>query len=211
MTMAEEIEVEVVEEDADAIVNVPITKAKGTIKVDASKTPIHMHREAIRLGYKALLNRGMTKLTKESFPEPDKLREAAMEQANKNLEALYAGKLRVAGGAKSDKVPREVMTEARRIARSLIKDELKRSGVKISLVESSEITKAANALLAANPTIVEQAEEEVQKRAASKIKVDVGTIAISAKKLKAAEAKKAEKVLSQAKAGKIASRPQPRA
>jgi hypothetical protein len=101
------------------------------------------------------------------------------------------------------------MTEARRIARNLVKEELKRSGVKVSYVESSEITKAANALLAADPDIIKQAEEEVEKRAKKKVAIDVGSIPISQKKVKAAEARKADKTLSAAKAGRVASRGRP--
>jgi hypothetical protein len=69
---------------------------------------------------------------------------------------MYAGRS-VSLVGPSDKVPREVMTEARRIARNLVKAQLKQAGVKISYVESSEITKVAT-LSAADPSILEQAK-----------------------------------------------------
>lgn len=194
---------------------VPVTKAKGMIEVNTGMLPEHVYREIIIQGTKVLLNRGMTKLTKEAYPDPDLLKAAAMEKAEETLQNMYDGKIRIMGGAKSDKVPREVMTEARRIARALVKDGLKRAGVKISYVESSEITKAANVLLADQPQILEQAKEEVERRqkAASKVQIDVKSIPISEKRKAAAEAvaaqKKADKTISAAKTGKIATRARP--
>ena len=78
-----------------------------------------------------------------------------------------------------------------------------------SLVEASVITAAANGLIASQPEILEQATEEIERRAKTKIKIDISSIQISPKKLKAAEAKQAEKVLSAAKTGKIATRARP--
>jgi hypothetical protein len=192
---------------------VPVTKAKGTIEIDTGMLPEHVYREIIIQGCKVLINRGMTKLTKEAYPDADLLKAAAMEKAEETLQNMYDGKIRIMGGAKSDKVPREVMTEARRIARALVKDGLKRAGVKISYVESSEITKAANVLLADQPQILEQAREEVERRQKANVKIDVKAIPISEKRKAAAEAaaaaKQADKTLSAAKAGKIATRARP--
>lgn len=209
MTITEDIEVETGEAEADTPLNIPVVKAKSTIVINTGKLPDHVFREALSLGLKQLVNRGQTTLTKEGFPDPAKLREASMEKAEATLEAMYAGKIRVVGGAKSDKVPREVQTEARRIARNLVKAQLKAAGVKISYVESSEITKAANALLAADPSILEQAKEEVENTAKKKVKIDIASIPVSQKKIKAAEAKKADKVLSAKQAGKVATRARP--
>jgi len=196
----------------DTIFRIPVVKGKSFLEVSTRKTPEHVYREALILGFKQLLNRGQTKLTKEAFPDPEELRAKAMETAEATLDAMYQGKIRVMGGKGADgKVPREVMTEARRIARNLVKEELKRSGIKVSYVEASEITKAANALLAADPDILKQAEDELDRRKAAKVKIDIGNIPISQKKLKAAEAKKAEKVLSATKAGRVATRARPQA
>lgn len=201
--------------EVSTMLRVPVTKAKSMIEVDTGQLPEHVYREALVQGLKVLINRGMTKLTKEAFPDPELLQAAAQEKAEETLLNMYDGKIRIMGGAKSDKVPREVMTEARRIARALVKDGLKRAGVKISYVESSEITKAANVLLADQPEILAQAKEEVERRAkaASKVNIDVGSIPISQKRKAAAEAaaaaKKADKTLSAAKAGKVATRARP--
>jgi hypothetical protein len=192
------------------VLRIPVVKAKTYLELIPDDMPIHVYTEALVLGFKQILNRGQTKVTKEAYPEPEALKAKAMEIAEATLENMYAGKIRVAGGsAKSYKIPREVMTEARRIARNLVKEELKRSGVKVSYIESSEITKAANALLASDPDIVKQAEEEVEKRARTKVKIDISSIPVSEKKVKAAEAKKADKTLSAAKTARVATRARP--
>jgi len=199
-----------VEGQGGETLKIPVVKGKSYLEVDTAELPIHVYREALVQGLKVLLNRGQTQITKAAYPEAEDLKAKAMETAEQTLENMYAGKIRIMGSsAKSDKVPREVMTEARRIARNLVKEELKRSGVKVSYVESSEITKAANALLAADPDIIKQAEEEVEKRASKKVKIDIASIPISQKKVKAAEARKQDKTLSAAKAGKVQTRGRP--
>lgn len=59
----------------------------------------------------------------------------------------------------------EVKTEALRIARAMVKDELKRQGVKVSHVEASEITTAAIYLIN-HDNIVKLAAREIRKRKA---------------------------------------------
>jgi hypothetical protein len=197
-------------DDEDRVYKVPVVKAKTFLEIKSKQLPDHVYLEALQLGLKQILNRGQTKITKEAYPNAEALRNAAMEKAQETLEAMYAGKIRVVGGKAAGKVAGVVMTEARRIARGLVKEELKRAGVRISMVEPSEITKAANALIAGDPDLIKQAEEEIEKRAAKKVKVDVVSgIQISQKRVKAAEAKKAEKVLSAAKAGRVVTRARP--
>jgi hypothetical protein len=209
MNMTDVEVAEVADDEPNTSLKIPVTKGKSFIEVNTGDLPEHVYREALIQGLKVLVNRGMTKLTKEAYPDAEKLKEAAMEKAEETLLNMYEGKIRIMGGAKSDKVPREVMTEARRMAKALVKEELKRSGVKVSYVESSEITKAANALLADQPEIIEDAKKEVERRAATKVKLDISSIPLSQKRIKAAEAKRADKNVSQAKAGKIATRARP--
>jgi hypothetical protein len=190
---------------------VPVTKGKGTLDVYLSKLPDAVYREMCLQGLKVLLNRGMTKITKETYPNPEELKAAAMAQAEKTVQACYEGKIRIMG-AKADKVSGAVMTEARRLARNLVKDELKKSGVKISYVEASEITKAANALIAADPSIVKSAEESLKAReekAAGMRTALAGIITAvpqSEKKKQKIEAEKAKakETLSKTQAGKVA-------
>lgn len=197
-----------------ALVKVPVTKGKGSVEIDTERLPDSVYQEALIQGLKVLTNRGMTKITKETYPVPAELQAAAMAKAGETVEAMLAGKIRIVGVKSSDgKVSGAVMTEARRLARNLVKDAMKREGIKVSYVEASEITKAANALIAADPEIIEQAKAEIAARDAQKEKVttaiDIKSIPQSAKKIKAAEEAKAaaKSTLSAAKAGKIKSKP----
>ena len=101
------------------------------------------------------------------------------------------------------------MTEARRLAKALVKDELKRADIKISHVEASEITKAANLYLESEhgSALVEKAKANLAERE----KVSIGdtidvtkVIAISPELVAKANAKKAKNgTLSKTQAGKV--------
>jgi hypothetical protein len=58
----------------------------------------------------------------------------------------------------------EVKTEARSIARCLVKHELKCAKIKISLVEAKEVSKAVKWLLRARPDIYKVAEHNLKDR-----------------------------------------------
>jgi hypothetical protein len=164
----------------------------------------------------------MTKVTKALVPNDAQRQAEAIAIAEKQLEAVYAGKIRMTGGVKVKVATGEINTEAMRLARIIVKDEIKAAGGKVSHYAGSEITKAAKDLLAADATIVEQAKANIDARKAQKPKVaiDVSKIAVSAKKVAEAEAKKvadkakrdaakADKPLSAKQAGKTAVRPVP--
>lgn len=182
---------------ASSIFKVPVTKGKATLDVDMDRLPDAVYREVILQGMKVVLNRGMTKITKETYPNADELKAAAIAKASETVEAMYAGKIRIMG-AKAEKTSGAVMTEARRLARNLVKDELKRQKVKISYVEASEITKAANALIAADPSIIKAAEESLKARDAKSAGIKeklaglVQAVPQSEAKKKKAEADKAK-------------------
>lgn len=55
-------------------------------------------------------------------------------------------------------------TEAMRLARNEVKDEIKRQGMKVSHFEASEITRAATELLKQSPSIARQARKNVLER-----------------------------------------------
>lgn len=59
----------------------------------------------------------------------------------------------------------QVRAEAMRMARKIVKAELKRQKIKISYVESSDITKAARYILANEPSITRTAKRRLQRRA----------------------------------------------
>lgn len=191
-----------------ATINVPVTKAgKGvTIELDPSKLPDAVYAEIFLQGAKAVLGRGMSKVTKENYPDEKERAAAAMAAAQKNLEAAYEGKIRITGG-KAKGASGVVMTEARRIAKGIVKDMIKENGEKVSHYEASEITKAANQLIEEDPSIIELAKENIEKRKTktpSKAKELFAGIKISEKLVAKAEAKKkAGKVLSATQAGKV--------
>jgi hypothetical protein len=190
------------------VFRVPVTKAKGFVEVDTGDLPDHVYKAIFAEGLKVFVNRGMTKITVKDLEGEhlEKAKAAALAKAQENVENLKAGKVRITGGAKANKVSGKVMTEARRIAKALIKEELKRQKKKISHIEPKEITAAANALIEANPEIIEQAKAaiEAQEQEVSKLKIDISSIKES-EKLVARETKKAG-TLSAAQAGKPAKR-----
>ena len=176
-----------------AIIQVPITKGKGTVEIDTEKLPDAVYAEAMLQGLKVLANRGMSKVTKTTYPKEDELKAAAMEKAAEQVEAIYAGEIKFSGQSKAKKVSGAVMVEARRLAKNVVKDELKKAGYKISHIEAKTITTAANEYLEGEEgaALIEQAKENLEKRAKTPAKIDFSKIKVSETKVKAAEAKKA--------------------
>jgi hypothetical protein len=147
---------------------VPVVKAKQTLTFDTDSIPETVYAEALRLGLKELLNRGMVKLTKAAFKDDEAaLAAGVMEVANKNYTNILEGKIRIAG-AKSDKASGKVMVEARRLAKAAVKEELKRQNIKVSYVSAKDLTEAANALIASDPTFVEKAKVNVAETESTK-------------------------------------------
>jgi hypothetical protein len=189
------------------MMTVPIVKGKQSMEIDTEALPDDVYREALLQGLKVLLNRGMSKVTKTAFPEEKALADEAKSIAEKNYEAMKAGKIKFSG-AKAKSVGGAVMTEARRLAKALVKDAMKAAGIKISHVDASEITKAANALIEQDPSIVEQAKANLEERAKQPVAIDVTKlISINPEKVAKAEAKKtstkAAGQLSAKQAGKL--------
>jgi len=198
------------------IVNVPITKGKTTLAVAIDDIPADVWAEVILQGLKVLLNRGTSKVTKETYPKAEELAAKAVEVANEQLELVMTSKIKFTGGKKKSGATGAVMTEARRLAKALVKDELKRAGIKISHVEASEITKAANAYLetAKGAALIEQAKVNLAERE----KVHIGDagldiasmVAISPDLVAKAEAKKAKSgTLSAKQAGMVKKKAKP--
>lgn len=200
--------------EATNTLNVPIVKAKAVVPVNLDDLPDDVYREVMLQGLKVVLNRGMSKITIGDLGDAEKVKEEALLKGNANLEALYEGKIRFTGGAKGSKVSGAVKTEAMRLARNLVKDEIKRQGGKISHYEASEITKAAKDLLEQDDSLLEQAKTNLEARAkiaageGEKLSAVTKGIKVSAKKVKAAEDKaakaKKDKPLSAKQAGMTA-------
>lgn len=206
------------EEAESKIVKVPVTKGKGFVTVDVAKFPENVWNEIIAQGLKVMVNRGMTKITVAKLEGEDlaKAQAAAMEVAEKNLNNMLAGKVRITAAKGDGKVPGVVMTEARRIAKQMVKDMMKREGIKLRDVDAKDITAAANALIASDETIIAKAQANIDsvKEEGTKVADILAGIAKAipinekkkAKNEADAAAKKAEKTLSAAQAGKPAKR-----
>lgn len=188
-----------------AVVQVPIVKAKGqTVEVDLDKIPQEVYLEALALGLKTLINRGTSKITKSAYPDADELKAAAVAMAEKQLDLVNTGKIKFTGGAKKSGVSGAVKTEAMRLARNLVKDEMKKAGIKISHVKASEITAAAKGLLESNPSIIELAKAEIDRRNAVQVEgFDVSSIKVDAALVAKAEAKAKSAPLSAKQAGMV--------
>lgn len=199
------------------LMKIEVTKGKQTIEIGTKEVPDAVYFEALRQGFKVLLNRGMTKITKETYPDAAELQAAAMAKAMLTFEDMKAGKIRIVGG--KSKVSGAVKTEAMRIARALVKDELKRQKIKISYVDAKDITEAAENILRANPEIMDKAKLAVEAREAEAAKLKEGlaqivtpgmvNVAKKAKvdKAQAEEKAKAKAALSATQAGITAQRP----
>lgn len=189
-----------------ATLQIPIVKGKSTIDVETDNLPEDVYREVILQGLKVILNRGTSKVTGTLYPDAEELKAKAMEVAATQLEMAYAGKTKLTG-AKVKKASGAVMTEARRLARALVKEAMKEAKIKVSHVEASEITKAANALLESDPGLIAQAEANLAERAKKPIAIDVKSlISVNPKLVEKAEAKKKTKPMSAKQAGLAAKR-----
>lgn len=194
-----------------AIMQVPVTKGKGVVEIDTDSLPEAVYAEALLQGLKTLLNRGQSKITVAELGDAETVKREAMIAAEKQKGKILAGDIKFSGKSKASKVSGAVNTEAMRIARNRVKDAIKAAGMKISHVKASEITAAAKELVAADQTIVAEAEANLAKRAETPMPIDIKALVKEDPKLVAkAEAKKAEaakdKPLSKTQAGLVKGR-----
>jgi hypothetical protein len=197
------------------ILTVAVSKGRsGEIDVDTAKLAEYVYINCLKEGAKTHVNKGMSKIVKANFKTVGEFQAAVMAKAQENLKAMYAGTMviRGSGKAKGDKVPTEVLTLARNMARAIVKGELKKKGFKVSLVKSAVITKAANLLLTQRPEIITKAAADIaaQAEATEGDDTDITAGIQEDPELRAKAAKaKADKQLSASKAGKVASRGRP--
>lgn len=219
--IANEAGVEALQETPSTLVKFALKNGAGEIEVDTANLPDDVYREVLMQGLKVIAERGMSKITKEAYPDEAERKAAIHAKALENVQDMYDGKTKITGAAKVKKASGAVMTEAMRLARNLVKDAMKVAKIKISTVKASEITKAAKLLLDQDPSILKKAEENVKQREETPIKVNIASlIQVDPELVAKDEAKKAkakaDKPLSKAQAGKIAprakgSKPQPQA
>jgi hypothetical protein len=173
--------------------------------MDTAKLQNHVYQELLVLGGKVACTRGTTTITKEKYPDPEELQAAALAKAEANLADLYAGKITIRGASKDSKVSREVMKVARDMARKRVREFMKRRGIKITQVKSSEITKAANLMLASDPSIIEKARKEQEALEKEDISLDMD-IEVDPNLVAAQAKRKGAKTLSATQAGKVTGR-----
>ncbi len=197
-----------------SIIQVPVPKAGKeaflSVDTDSDIPSTDIYAYLLMLGLKTVLNRGQSKVTKTDIPDDAKRQAEAMRIAGIQLEALREGKVRGAGSA-TKKASGEVMTEARRIAKAMVKDGLRAAGQKPSHIAPKVISDLAKQLIDADPSILAKAKAVVEERKAAPVSDDVKALFANVKadpKLVAkAEADKAKrKQLSATQAGKTQTR-----
>lgn len=196
------------------IVDVLISKAKRTIGVDTQALSDEMFTEALYRGLCDILNSGMSKITtaKLEGEQLEKAKAAAFEKAEENLKALLASEIKPKGsrGKKTSKVPTEIKTEALRLAKAAITDQIKADGGKVSHYAKSDITKWAKELLEADASYFSMAEASLAQRKATPVKISLAQLKPSEKLVAQAEAKKANAKKGNPISAKQAGMPAPR-
>ena len=167
---------------ADSDFRIPITKAGKGQTLTVTKEEIAALSDSafaaiVAAGLKVMLNANMSKFPTKDL-EGDELTEQQakiMEKAAENKAKVLAGEVKSRGAtattADGSKVPGPVMTKARQLAKETVKDELRKAGIRISLVASTDITAYANKLLADDPSYIVEATkliEETKAKTASK-------------------------------------------
>lgn len=196
-------------------ISVPVTKAKSSVDIVIADIPDDVYQEALALGLKELVNRGMSKLTKAAFKNDEaELAAACLEVAEKNVTKIKTSDIKFAGKkAKAKGLDKAVVTEAMRLAKALVKDAFRAQGHKLSTIKASTITAYAKAYLDEDGgELYAQAQATLDERAKNPIVAKIATMEgklgpIEDPKLVAKAAKeKAEKPLSAKQAGKVRGR-----
>ena len=200
------------------ILTVTVSKGRsGELDIDTGKCAEYIYINMLKEGGKVHVNKGMSGIKKENFKTVGEFQAAVMAKARENLQAMYDGTMVIRGSkSKGTKVAPEVMKLAREFARTIVKQEAKKKGFRVSLIKSSVITKHANALLQLRPELIQKAKDQIEAETAETEAqgYDYGSDFVEDPELKAKAARaKADKQLSAAKAGKVAGRgrPQPNA
>lgn len=154
------------DEATTSIYRVPITKAGQFLEIDTSRLSHDVYVQIVQAGLKAFANARMSKVgsvTKMAGDELAKAQAAAMKIAAENRDKLYSGDLRVRS-TKATKagVPREVMTEARRLALHTVNNQIRAQGMKVGLVSRTLKTQLVEKLLLDDPSYFQEAIESLE-------------------------------------------------
>lgn len=142
------------------VVYAKITKAgNAVVEFDYSKVNDQKYEMIIEAGVTTLLNTRMTKVTKALIPNEDDRKAAALAIAEENRDNLYEGTFtRTTKSTVTASASREEMTEALRLARLAVKDEIRRQGGKLSHYNVTDITTEAKKIVKGNPSFMAQAK-----------------------------------------------------
>lgn len=198
-------------DESEFFITVHLKNGAGELVYDTRKIVSNeVYREALMLGLKVLSERAMSKITKEAYPDETQRRQAIHAQAERNQQAVYAGTVKLSS-EKADKSTSAaakrgpVMTEAKRIARELVKNVIKANKGKISNYKQSEITAAAVKLIEADPSIIEKAKANLESREQMPVTLNImGMIHADPEKVAKDEAQKAERAAKSAAKPKAA-------
>lgn len=168
-----------------SVFQIPIAKAKGRfIEIDTApgSIPDEVYKYAVFLGLKALMNRGMSTIKRETFANTAQYEAAIMEAAEKQLVAAKEGKTRIVGMGKSasarkaDPVHTEAIRLAKKHARDVVKAqnemiEDKADRIKISTITAKEWTRTAEAYVSSDPDFwYKHARDSLSKAAVTPVK-----------------------------------------
>lgn len=167
---------------AGPLFKIKIAKAEQVVEVAWVDLSDDVRTYIVEQGLSKVLNSATAKETKATTPDDTTRKANALALANKKLDSLKRGEFKRTKAA--GKVPGAVMTEARRLAKNIVKAAIKAAGEKISDYEAKTITEEANAYIDQHPELVAQAEASIAaaQDLAAKTGVNVKSIPVSEKK-----------------------------
>lgn len=149
-------------------IQVKLTKAKGKfISVNPEDFSDETYQYIFALGLEAAINARMTKVgavTKLTGKELENAQALAVKIATENLEDLKAGKIKHTRGKSKSTIPAAVMAEARRLAKTALKDAVRAAGLKPSHYDEKAYTAKAKEMIESNPEFLTQATANIEAR-----------------------------------------------
>ena len=175
------------------VLNIQVIKGNGTVAINPAEVHGDVWSHVVVAGLKVVINGGASKVTATTYPDEAERQAEAMRIAQERVTKMLDGTLKIASpkGTKTTNEPAAVMTEARRLAKNLVKEMIKEAKEKISQYSASDITQAANKLIEQHPELISQAKENLAAQRTPKIKATL-SIAPDEKKIKAAKEKAAK-------------------
>lgn len=137
--------------------------------VDANALPANAMAHVVMIGLRNILMDSHASVTADEYPNEAERVAASRAMAEKKLEALMRGEVRVQSTREGD----PVKAEAIRIATDRIKTALRKAGRKLADVDAKAIREKAVAMIAADPAIVELAKRRVDEARGAAVDEDV--------------------------------------